>query len=396
MLSARDKVRVLVTGRSQPALRGLQELLADRVELACTFKLINNGHTDPLYGIDFTPDVVLLRFDAEHLAELVTLAEAGSTGRPPLVVIGPPGSSDATRLAIRAGTRDFLFEPVKVDELVASLVRIGREQKPAEERVHGGTVDAVVGAAGGVGTSFIACNLAHLLSVTARRSCVLVDMDLHYAPLAHFLDLKPQRGLVEALDAVDTLDEHALNGYVMRHRSGLSLLGASPEAAVFAREVKADRLTSLMQLLTAQYQNVVVDVPHQLDPMGASALGMARHVLVVLEQSVLHVKNSAKLLRVLTKELGIAPDRIRVVLNRFSRRSNVTVEDIERALDFGKVTTLPNHYQLSLDSIDTAKPLLDLDKDAPVLQGLFDLQADLIGTTRTAKSGLLGRLLARK
>ena len=73
-----------------------------------------------------------------------------------------------------------------------------------------------------------------------------------------------------------------------------------------------------------------------------------------------------------------------------------TVEDIERALDFGKVTTLPNHYQLSLDSIDTAKPLLDLDKDAPVLRGLFDLQAELIGTTRTAKGGLLGRLLARK
>ncbi len=78
------------------------------------------------------------------------------------------------------------------------------------------------------------------------------------------------------------------------------------------------------------------------------------------------------------------------MLNRFSRRSNVTAEDIERALDFGKVTTLPNHYQLSLDSIDTAKPLLDLDKDAPVLQGLFDLQADLIGTTRTAKSAAAG------
>lgn len=396
MLNAKERVRVLVTGRSQAALRGLQELLADRPELTCTFKLINNGHTDPLHGTDFMPDVMLLRFDAEHLAELVTLADAGTAGRPPLVVIGPPGSSDATRLAIRAGTRDFLFEPVKVEELVASLVRVGREQKPAEERVQGGTVDAVVGAAGGVGASFIACNLAHLLAVTARRSCVLVDLDLHYAPLAHFLDLKPQRGLVDVLDVVDTLDEHALNGYVTRHRSGLSLLGAAPDAPAFAREVRADRLPALMQVLTAQYQNVVVDVPHQLDALGAGALGMARHVLVVLEQSVLHVKNAAKLLRVLTKELGIAPARVRIVLNRFSRRSNVTVEDIERALDFGKVTTLPNHYQLSLDSIDTAKPLLDLDKDAPVLQGLFDLQADLIGTARAAKSGLFGRLLARK
>ncbi len=179
---------------------------------------------------------------------------------------------------------------------------------------------------------------------------------------------KPQLGLVEALEVVDTLDEHALKGYVTRHRGGLSLLSAVPDAEVFSRDVKADRLPALMQVLAIQFQNVVVDVPHQLDEMSAGALGMARHVLVVLEQSVLHVKNAAKLVRMLTKELGVAPDRIRLVLNRYNKRSNVTVEDIERALDFGKVVTLPNHYQLSLDSIDTAKPLFDLDKDAAVLR----------------------------
>ncbi len=111
-----------------------------------------------------------------------------------------------------------------------------------------------------------------------------------------------------------------------------------------------------MQLLTAQYQNVVVDVPHQLDAMGAGALGVARHVLVVLEQSVLHVKNASKLLRVLTKEIGVAPGRMRIILNRYSRRSNVTVEDIERALDFGKVTTCRTTISYHSDSIDTANP----------------------------------------
>ena len=83
MLSARDKVRVLVAGRSQPALRGLQELLAERVELACTFKLINNGHTDPLHGIDVTPDVVLPALHPSRVAALRAVVEAhdGSVDR---------------------------------------------------------------------------------------------------------------------------------------------------------------------------------------------------------------------------------------------------------------------------------------------------------------------------
>ena len=65
---------------------------------------------------------------------------------------------------------------------------------------------------------------------------------------------------------------------------------------------------------------MVVDVPHRIDAAGAATLGMSRNILLVLEQSVMHVKNAAKLLRILTKELGIPRERIRPVVNRFNRR----------------------------------------------------------------------------
>jgi pilus assembly protein CpaE len=336
----------------------------------------------------------LLRFDAEHLAELTALAESCSAPRPPMVVLGPAGYAEGARLAVRSGARDFLFEPVRAEELIAALVRVGREQRQATLRQHG-ALDAIIGAAGGVGASFIACNLAHLLATEARRSCLLLDLDTIYAPLAHFLDMKPERGLMEALDEIQTLDEHALKGYVSRHRSGLDLLCTIPHAGVLAREPDAERLASLLQLLCKQYQHVIADVPHRIDAAGAATLGMARNILLVLEQSVLHVKNAAKLLRILTKELGIPRERIRAVVNRFNRRSSLAVEDIEKALDCGKAITVPNHYQLSIDSIDTAVPLFELDKDAPVVRSLLAIQADLVGATRAARGGFLG-LFARK
>jgi pilus assembly protein CpaE len=390
-------IKVMVASRSAAALRTLQATLAPERALSCTFRQIVNGHTDPLHGVVEVPDVLLLRFDHEHLAELTTLAESSATSRPALVVLGPAGSAEGARLAVRSGARDFLSDPVHAEELVASLLRVGRAQRAAAEQLRG-SIDAVIGASGGVGSSFIACNLSHLLATEAHRSCLLLDLDTAYAPLAHFLDLKPERGLMEALEEIGTLDEHALKGYVSRHRSGLDLLCAVPNADVMTRAPEAERLVSLLQLLCKQYQHVVVDVPHRVDALSAAALGMSRNILVALEQSVLHVKNAAKLVRVLTKELGIPRERIRAVVNRFNRRSSVTLEDIAKSLDCGKVIAVPNHYQLSIDSIDTAVPLFELDKDAPVVSSLLDIQADLLGTARVARGGFLGRipLFARK
>ncbi len=121
--------------------------------------------------------MVLLRFDAEHLAELVTLAETGAAGRPPLVVIGPPGSAEATRPAIRAGTRDFLFEPVKADELVASLVRVGREHEAPRRSGFRAARSMRSSAPQAEWARRLSRATSRTAAVTARRSCVLVDMD---------------------------------------------------------------------------------------------------------------------------------------------------------------------------------------------------------------------------
>ena len=77
-------------------------------------RLISNGHTDPLHGVHPAPDVLVLRFDAESLAELATLAQSSPDTRPPLIVVGPAGSAEAMRLAVRSGARDFLAEPLNV------------------------------------------------------------------------------------------------------------------------------------------------------------------------------------------------------------------------------------------------------------------------------------------
>ena len=95
-------------------------------------------------------------------------------------------------------------------------------------------VIVVLGAAGGVGTSLVACNLALALATETRAPTLLLDLDVNAAPLASFLDLAPERGLPAALAEVEYLDEQALPGYVAKHRSGLRLMGAPAKSLVSA------------------------------------------------------------------------------------------------------------------------------------------------------------------
>src|SRR5688500_593368 len=126
------KLKVLVASRSAEALKRLEAALASAPGFAVSSRLISNGHTDPLHGLHTSPDVLILRFDADSLAELATLAQSGPDNRPPLIVVGPAGSPDAMRLAIRSGARDFLAEPLNVEEFVAAVERLRHEPRRSE------------------------------------------------------------------------------------------------------------------------------------------------------------------------------------------------------------------------------------------------------------------------
>ena len=385
-------LKVLLASRSAEALKRLEASLSGAPGIAVSTRLISNGHTDPLHGLHASPDVLVLRFDTNSLAELATLAQSAPENRPPLIVVGPAGSSEAMRLAIRSGARDFLAEPLNAEEFVAALERLRHEPRRPDTHRQPADVLVVLGAAGGVGTSFIACNVAQAFAQSGAQT-LLMDLDVNSAPLTGFLDLNPERGLPEALAEVEYLDQHALAGYVTRHRSGLHLLGAPSKSTLFARDLDQNRFASLMAIVCDRYRWVVVDASHELTELSATTLGMSKAVVLVVQQSVGQLRQAARTMRVLFSEFGIPDDRITVVVNRHHKRATVTLEDIQRTLAREKLVVLPNGYKSIAASIDGGVPLLDFEPASPVAKAIVDLHRDLCGTPRAEKTGLLRRAL---
>lgn len=386
-------LKVLLASRSAEALKRLEASLAGAPGVSFSSRLISNGHTDPLHGVHTSPDVLVLRFDADSLAELAALAQSNPDSRPPLIVVGPAGSPEAMRLAIRSGARDFLAEPLNAQEFVAALERLRHEPRRSETHRQPADVMVVLGAAGGAGTSFVACNLAHAFATNTGAQTLLMDMDVNAAPLTGFLDLHPERGLPAALGEVEFLDQHALAGYVTRHRSGLHLLGAPSKSTIFARDLDQNRYAALMAMICAKYRWVVVDGSSSLTELTATTLGMSKAVVVVVQQSVAQLKQAARLMRILFSEFGIPDDRITVVVNRHHKRANVTLEDIQRTLAREKLVILPNSYKSVAASIDGGVPLLEFEPGSPVSRAITDLHRDLCGAPRAEKTGLLRRAL---
>jgi pilus assembly protein CpaE len=388
--------KILLASRVAAPLRALEHCFAQQSEFEVHARLITNGHMDPLHGLSFQPEVVVLYFNAEHLAELTAWTGKDSASRPPLIVVGPAGHAEAMRLAIRSGAKDFLAEPVVAAELIAALQRVRDEAHRHRAVGVAGNVFAIVGAAGGAGASFVATNVARILAGDTGRSSapgpMLVDLDLNFAPLSHYLDLHPDRGLLQALEVADALDEVALGGYGARHRSGLRLLSATGGPTVLSKDVAAEKLSQLIEVLATYHPQVVVDLPHVLDSLTATVFNLATHVVLVLQQSLLHVRNAARLLQILKSELGVPPERIRLVVNRYEKDALVELADIRRSLNIETALTIPSHYRSALESADSGVPLYEADRNSPVARALQELATALTGEANVRRRGLLRRV----
>lgn len=373
------RLKVLVASRNEAALGDLvREIGAAGFDV--TPRHVSNGHGDPLFGLTVVPDVLVLQVGAGGEADLTEVAGAAGPTRPPTIIIGPAGNTACMRLAMRSGARDYLEEPVPREELLRSLERIRRDVA-GRERPREGVLFAVVSAKGGSGASFVAVNLAHIMAVTTEQRVALLDLDLQFCTLAQYLDVKQEHGLLQALDMADQLDGVALDAYMAKHKSGVSLLGVLEDEMVLARDVPLDRFVRLLDVAKGNYDRVVVDMPRQIDDVTAAVYERADRVLLVVQQELANLRDAARLRRILVRELGLPPEKLVIVVNRYDKNLQIELPDVKRALsaENQELIVVPNHYRSVAESINVGVPMLDHARGSSVTRALQQLESRLVG-----------------
>jgi pilus assembly protein CpaE len=262
----------------------------------------------------------------QSVEALEMLADVPRGERTVVIAVGPAADAKLVIRALRGVVDDYVDMKEMEPELVASLA--GWRRKWALDRPAGRLV-AVFAPSGGAGSSTISASLAVLMA-KQLGSVALLDMKLETGDLADLLDLKPTYSLADLSRNLDRLDEVLLRRTLVEHASGVHLL-ASPRALGDIEAVTPEGVRRTIGLARSSFPGVVVDLDHRFDQEQMEVLRHADVIVVVLRLDFTSLKNTSRFLDHLDG-LGIAMDRVRVVVNKAGQPKEVPIAKAEEAL----------------------------------------------------------------
>jgi pilus assembly protein CpaE len=301
----------------------------------------------PRGALSSSPDVVIVdvRADRQLLAQIAAIKRRHPSMGVAIVV--PALEPELMLHAMRAGVTECLAEPLTQGALESAIGRVMVQRTaPVEGRVF-----AIIGAKGGVGATTIAVNFAESIARSAGET-LLIDLNVATGDAAVFLGVDPRFTVVDALENTQRLDENFFRGLVMHTPSGLDLLAAS--VRLLATQLDPQRVRTLVDFAVRYYRAIVIDVP-RTDAAALDALDAASSIFVVVNHELPTLSSAYRLVARLRQKYG--SDRISLLVNRSDKHSDISLSDIEKAVNARVKHVFPSDYKPALAAANHGQPL---------------------------------------
>ncbi|HEX6316782.1 MAG TPA: response regulator [Gemmatimonadaceae bacterium] len=242
--------------------------------------------------------------------------------------------------AMRAGVQEFLLRPIIPTELQSALERLARRTTSA---VADGQVYAVFGSKGGVGTSTVAVNLAHALTLVQSDAQVAVaDFALPGGDVRLLLNVRPPYDLADIASKVNRLDRDLLHSVMVPALDRLWVL-AAPERPEADEELDAAVSTAVVKQMRTAFNYSVLDCEHRLNDRSLAALDAADRILLLTELKVPALRAAQRMIGVF-RRLGYPNEKLGVVVNRYQSEDVVSPSEAAEVLKAEIFFRLPNDY----------------------------------------------------
>jgi pilus assembly protein CpaE len=265
-----------------------------------------------------------------------------------------------------------------------------------------GEIIAVFSPKGGVGTTTVAVNLAAALRKEHNLQVALVDGSLPFGDIAVFMDMAPNRSIMDLVVSPDQIDDDWVQGALTTHQaSGIKVLLAPPRPEM-AEMVTADQLRRTLGLLRQSFEFTIVDTWSCLDERVLTVLEVADKILLCFTLDLPAIK-SAKIFMEVSELLRFPPDKLIPVLVKSTGTQGIEVRDVETTLGRAIRAQISNDSRLTSRCINEGSPLMLAHPGTIVAADFRKLAASLVTDTdvpavdsasRGKKSGRFG-LFAR-
>ncbi len=374
-------ISVVIIGRSLTQQERTQMRSATGVPISIIAELPNNLQSlDQVSRLRPHAALVMLNGDMPKSMQMVEKLrqDAPETA---IICSSDEPTSDVMLESFRMGATDFLRLPLNELEISKVFTKIEQTKVRTSDDDQKGRVIAVYSSKGGCGTTFVTANLAVAISRLTRQTSTIVDLNLQAGDQPTYLGIEnTPYTIYDVVRNFDRLDEDLLKTYLTPRGKMISLLAAPTEIGR-DEDVRPDHITQIITMLRSQPGNVLIDPQHALSENTIAALDLADDLILLVTLDIPSIRSAKRALDIF-RRLGYERDRIKVVLNRFTKSPEFEPKQIEKVLEHKIDHLLSNDYKAAISSINMGEPLVQ-SKTQSKLQNEFIKLASMLANVKT-------------
>jgi pilus assembly protein CpaE len=309
----------------------------------------------------WAPEIVFIGMDDLAAAEVLSRHLTQEFPAIQQVAVDTSQGPEAFRRVLHLRMRELLTTPFEIPEFLDMLER--RAQELDSHPVRIGTTDrfyAFLPAKSGVGTSTIAANLTWALSkITDNKMTdtrvLLADFDIHSGVTGFLFNAENEYSLTDAINRTKDLDENSWQRLVKSVGNIDLLLSGAPR---LPDQVHHKQISNLIEFARRNYTVINADLPGAFDDMTLAVMRDANRIFLTTTPE-LPALRLAKL-KVLTLRKLDLETKTTLLVNRFSKRAELTLEQIEETVGLPVYASFGCEYDDVMKATREARPSLKL------------------------------------
>lgn len=357
---------------------------------------LSNIPTPEYLFVDLTDGAAPL----EQLDKLSGVCDPGTQ----VIAIGAVNDISLYRAITAAGIAEYLVKPVTPDSLKQAYEHAHAiaETPAASAAAPGAGISApadiivTVGTRGGVGASMMATNVAWLLGHENSKKVALVDLDPYYGSVAMTLNLEAGRGLSEALEAPERIDDVFIERTMVKEHDNLLVLGAE-ESMQNDVPLDAGSIEGVLDQLRGRFNVIVIDAPRGNMMAVKAALRMATHIVLVTDYSVAGMRDAIRLSG-LANSIAVGTRQFVIGNPSSTGKTDVNARDFFATTELRVTTEIPADPKGVNAAVNAGTALPVTAKRSPVVKALRAFCTKLYESDddKNKKSSFFGGLMGQK
>jgi pilus assembly protein CpaE len=303
------------------------------------------------------PEVCIIDLDRDRQLALETVEYLRRTALTPISIFAASSRMDPESIieAMRSGCTEYLEKPLLADRVQEALVQLSRKKRDSLVSSVQGKLFTLMGVKGGVGTTTLAVHIAYSLAKRGKK-VLLIDHHPELGEATLHLGLEHHNyGFYELACNLNRMDAELLQGFALKHESGLEVL-ASPEGIGMTPKTTPEAVQQTLRFLLRMYDYVVVDTNCGFDEQNLAILEASDEFNLIATPQLPSIRSTSRFLDYLLR-LNYPTSKSQVILNRWSKRAPLSVDNIEKALHRKISLIIPNSEQELTEAIATGIPV---------------------------------------